>query len=736
MEDVGHMQSLRPPAVPLVTCDPYFSVWSFADCLTDEMTRHWTGAPQPLIGLVRIDGSCYRLMGTEPRSVAAAAQTDRTVLPLRTIYRFVANGVEITLTFMTPLLPHDLEMLARPVTYLTWSVRATDGQAHSVALFFAASAALSVNSLDQRIMWSRARVPGLRVLRVGSHEQPLLEKAGDLVRIDWGFLYGAVADGPGVMECITGVRQACDTFCAEGRLPECDDLRMPRLARDDPMALSFLIHLDRVTARLRSRHLVLAYDCIFAVQYLDRSLRPYWRRNGAEIPQLLRAAEDDYAGLVARCATFDAEVMRDLRRVGGEAYAGLGALAFRQCLAAHTVVADIDGSPLFFSKENGSNGCMATVDVTYPTSPFLLLFNPELLVASLKPILEYAKLPRWQHPFAPHDIGRYPLGNGQVYGEGERGDQEQMPVEECGNLLLLVAAVAEAQGGTDFVSSYWPLLTRWAAYLQEKGFDPESQLCTDDFTGHLAHSTNLSLKAIVALAAYARLCADVGTPADAQWYGALARQLAARWERQAADDDHFRLAFDQPSTWGQKYNLVWDRLLGLDLFSPEVARREVAWYLRHIGPFGLPLDCRSDMAKLDWTAWSATLAESPADFRALVEPLVAFAHNTPDRVPLTDYYHVTDGRLAGGNRARSVVGALFAGMLSDPELRNKWRGRVVHSTRSSEPGEESHGCDGGPTCRVSADACPASSRVACSTRNQERGLCGPCRSYTGSGPFG
>src|SRR5690606_28551284 len=121
------------------------------------------------------------------------------------------------------------------------------------------------------------------------------------------------------------------------------------------------------------------------IQYNRKNLRPYWRKDGWEAKDLLEASAAEYASLQERCETFDAELMADMERIGGERYAKLCALAYRQCFAAGKVVADDNGQPIQFNKENHSKGCIATSDVFYPVAPQFLLFGPSLAKSFLVP---------------------------------------------------------------------------------------------------------------------------------------------------------------------------------------------------------------------------------------------------------------------------------------------------------------------------------------------------------------
>ncbi len=669
--------ALRAPATPLIAHDPYFSIWSNSDRLTDGPTRHWTGTAQQLNGIVRVDQKNYRYLGDSDRSIPALDETHREITPTRTIVTLQSPEIELRVTFLTPAFPDDLRVMARPITYLTWDVKSRDGQPHQVEIYLDADGAIATNTSGESVAWSRAEIEGLHLLRVGTTAQPILQQYGDNVRINWGYFYMAVPQSPASTELAAGNQSYRSHFTASGHLPADDDLAQPRPPQSRyPAApsLNIVLPLGQVGPTAVSRHILLGYDDLYSVEYMQQRLLPYWRKEFPSFTALLKGAEADYLALNKRAEAYDAELQQDLARTGGPEYAAIATLAFRQAIAAHKLVKDANDVPFFMPKENFSNGSISTVDVLYPSAPMFLFLNPKLVEAQLEPVMRYAQAGHWKFPFAPHDLGVYPLANGQLYGGGETSEEDQMPVEESGDMILMVAAMTHAQGNTDFAARYWPLLTQWAEYLLDKGFDPENQLSTDDFAGHLAHNTNLSIKAIEALAAYSQLAAKLGDSKAAAKYDAAAKSMAAKWGPLAADSSHYRLAFDKANTWSQKYNLVWDNILSLKMFPAAIAEQEVAFYKTHINTYGLPLDNRATYTKLDWTIWSATLARNPADFEALVHPIFQFLNKTTDRVPMTDWYDTVSAREVGF-QARSVVGGVYIKALADPALWKKWANR-------------------------------------------------------------
>jgi hypothetical protein len=667
---------MRAPATPLVTHDPYFSIWSMADKLTDVPTKHWTGVTQEMNGIVRVDGKYYRFLGTaggQSQTIPPLEEASQTITPTRTIVEMMSPEIDLRVEFFSPLFPDNMKVMARPVTYLTWTATSRDGREHDVAIYFDAAGTLATNDPGEKVLWSRGKINGLDLLRIGTQEQPVLHRFGDNVRINWGWFYIAVPQNENA-ELTAGNESYRDDFLLTGNLPPSDDIeeaRTPKSHYPPAPALNVVIPLGSVSSAPVSRHILLAYNDVYSVEYMERKLLPYWRTEFPTFSGLLQAAEHQYPALEAHAQQYDTALKSDLVQTGGPEYAAIATLAFRQAIAAQKLVENDDGTPFFMPKENFSNGSISTVDVIYPSAPMFLLLNPKLVEAQLEPVLRYAEMPRWKFPFAPHDLGVYPLANGQQYGGGEISESDQMPVEETGNMVLLVAATEHAEGNVEFARRYWPLLTNWAQYLMANGLNPANQLCTDDFAGHLAHNANLSIKAIEALGAYAQMAQNLGDTKAAARYQSAAASMAKLWIKMADAGDHSRLAFNKPSTWSQKYNLVWDQILGLNLFRPEIARKEIAFYKAQLNPYGLPLDNRATYTKLDWETWTATLATNPSDFQLFIHPIYKFLNETPDRVPMTDWYDTITGKQVGF-QARSVVGGVYIKMLADPAMWSKW----------------------------------------------------------------
>jgi len=579
--------------------------------------------------------------------------------------------VKVDLTFCSPLLPQDLDLLARPVTYLAWQITSTDGLGHSVQLYFEASGLLCVDQPGEQVTAEPLETAHLQVLRAGTTSQLELANPGDDRRINWGYFYLAAPAATLSRALVTAGGEARQDFVESGSLAEARPITSPLPATAKGPVLACAFDCGKVKRRPVKRHVLLAYDELHAIEYFGRRLLPYWKRKGATALELLEQAEKDYSKVLSRCAHFDEALYADLESVGGVRYARLCELVYRQVLAGNGLAADASGKPLLFPKENTSNGCMATVDVIYPQSPLFLALSPALVRAMLEPVFQYAASSRWKFPFAPHDLGTYPVAAGQVYGGGETSEAHQMPVEESANCLLLVDALCQAEGNWSFAEKWKPLLLKWARYLESKGLDPAHQLCTDDFAGPSAHNANLSLKAILALGAFAQIAAGLGEKELAGHYGSLAAAYAARWLTLAADEGHTRFAFDQPGTWSTKYNLVWDEILDLRLFPDSLAANELAWYRKVSNEYGFPLDFRHTYAKLDWELWAASLAPTKEAFEPFLVPLYDFLNHVPQRNPVCDLYDTVTGEEVAMH-ARPVMGGAFIRLLKARPLWRKW----------------------------------------------------------------
>ena len=606
-------------------------------------------------GLAYVDFGIFKESDEKPVFSETAVQNSVKITPTQTKYNFTCGPVDLHVEFVSPLLMDDLNLLSRPVNYINYQVVSNDGKAHEVDVYFEATPEWAVNEPNQKVEVTTGKTGDVQFAKAGTVEQPVLEKKGDNVRIDWGYFYVAARKSENGLVSIGDFSTMKEAFLENGSAPSSNGKINAVMSNTMP-AMVFTDNMNNVEAKPKGGFLMLAYDDLESIQYFGDNLKAWWTNDGkVTFDDAMTAAAADHKQTMLRCDETDNKIYTEAREAGGEKYAGLCVLAYRQAIAAHKLVKDTRGTTLFLSKENFSNGSIGTVDVTYPSAPLFLKYNPELLKGMLNPIFYYTESGKWKKPFAAHDVGTYPLANGQTYG----GD---MPVEESGNMLILTTAIANAEGNADYAEEHWDALTTWANYLLEHGLDPENQLCTDDFAGHFAHNINLSAKAIMGIAGYGKLAEMLGKNDVAAKYTSAAKNMAQEWVKMANDGDHFRLTFDQPGTWSQKYNLVWDKLLKLGIFPEDVAQKEISYYLTKQNKYGLPLDNRRTYTKADWVVWTATLADDAETFSKFIDPLYGYVTETPDRVPMSDWYETTDATQVGF-QARSVVGGYFIKML-------------------------------------------------------------------------
>ncbi len=624
---------LRAPAVPLITIDPFFSVWSPDTKLNHAKTEHWSGKGNSILGTVNIDGKEYLFLGYH-RDMHKIAQTSLEIDTLSTSAVFENDKIILKIKFLTPLIPDDYRLLTRPVSYLEISYESNDGNEHDVSVNIAASEELCLDEPNNiEVVTEELKIGNLTALKMGNPTQNPLNKSGDCVKIDWGYLY-----------------LACNSSEATGFANE--------IWGD--------AHIN-ITAPLKENSSVLycfAYDDIESIEYFGKHLRSYWNKDGQTITEAIAEAAKEYDELKIRCKDFSDKLYADAVKAGGEKYAELLSLAYRQVIAAHKLVLDENGEILYISKECNSNGCAATVDVSYPSIPMYLIYNPELVKGMMRPVYKFAESDAWIFDFAPHDVGQYPLLNGQVYANNQKDIEKwQMPVEECGNMLIMEANVAVATGNADFANEHLELLEKWCGYLIKHGADPGHQLCTDDFAGHLAHNCNLSLKAIMGLQGMSMIMQMLGNDEKSAYYREEAVKMAENWKKTAVNPDGTtRLAFDRPDSYSMKYNMVWDKVWNSGLFGQEFMDAEIADNMKHFNEYGMPLDSRADYTKSDWLVWTASMSSSDKIFEEFIAPLWKAYNESPSRVPMTDWYDTVTSKWVSF-RHRTVQGGLFMRML-------------------------------------------------------------------------
>lgn len=682
------------PAYPLFTKDPYFSVWSTHDTLNGGDTSFWNGNTRPTYGTVFCDGKKYcflgKVKGYEPLTQSAVAVT-----AFSTDYTFTCPQFTLSLRFISPLPPDNYEVLSCPVCYLEYKIIPKTAL-RSVKIALALHEKHCYHTLAGEVIGSTFQFDKYELAFFGLSRQFPMSHTGDSMAADWGYTYLAA------QKAMFLGQSGFDGFLSSGELSY-------SLDRSETKYIVGLDEYTDVTSPVSGKFLV-AFDDICSIYYFGEFVRGYYFRDGKTIFDAVADAFDSFGAVTAAADEFDRRLAADAGAIGQD-YLLITRAAVRQTMAAHKLVQTVSGELLFLSKECHSNGCIATVDITYPSMPMFLLYNPDLIAGMLRPIFTFARMPVWQFDFAPHDAGTFPYCLGQTYGmrgvggdcwwlansiRRERGNGEivshplfytypasadiyreerQMPLEECGNMLIVSALLLLSKSDKTIVTSNLDLLEKWCNYLINAGIVPANQLCTDDFDGHIDKNVNLSIKAITGIKAFALICNALGEPQR----GKTADETAHRYAKELTDKFKTRkclpLSFDgENGSYSLKYNLAIDKVFNFGLFEPAFFEREFDYYLSRLTDFGVPLDHRSDITKSDWELFVCALTDDERKCDPIYARIAYYLKNSPSRVPFSDLYHCDDGEKREFQN-RPVQGGVFMPLLKRRQLEQRREGK-------------------------------------------------------------
>lgn len=281
---------------------------------------------------------------------------------------------------------------------------------------------------------------------------------------------------------------------------------------------------------------------------------------------------------------------------GGKDYLTITSLAVRQSFGATQLVGTLKKHFLFM-KEISSNGNTQTVDVVFPLHPIILYFNPALLKLMLDPLFENQESGHYPNMYSIHDLGaHYPNATGHPDGK-----DEEMPVEECGNMLIMVLAYAQRTTDFSYLKQHYQKLTQWTSFLIQDSLIPAYQLSTDDFAGQLQNQTNLALKGIIGIQAMSEIARLTGNSKDAKNFSTIAHDYINQWQTLGIARDekppHTTLNYGANKTHGLLYNLWADKELGLGLVPQSVYDMQSAFYPTQRQTYGVPLDTRHNYTK-------------------------------------------------------------------------------------------------------------------------------------------
>ena len=388
-----------------------------------------------------------------------------------------------------------------------------------------------------------------------------------------------------------------------------------------------------------------------------------WQKYFHDEDSLVTFFYNNYNTALTNAKKFDEEIKSKAVKVGGNDYAKIVQAATRQAFGGTELVIGPTGEPWLMLKEISSDGNCQTADVIYPHFPIQYYLNPSYIKMLIEPLLFEQESGFFPRKYAMHDLGsNYPRCIGHP-----SGSEEAMEVEESGNMIILAAAYVKATKDNDFAKKHYKILRQWADYLVQKGLFPGDALTTDDFLGRIKNATNLSLKAIVGLAAMGQISTAANVQSDVTYFNNISKNYSQTWVKYSQDSskNHTKLGYGMDGSWSMLYNLYPDKLLGTNVIPQSIIDEMDNWYPQVQQKYGVPLLSDKDnkpshMAKADWTMFQAAVSNTNVK-TLLIHLLAKWLDETTSTAPFSDWQDVVSGGSPGFVN-RPVIGGVYAPM--------------------------------------------------------------------------
>jgi hypothetical protein len=528
---------------------------------------------------------------------------------------YANESIEITLSFLSPITPDSTVRQAIPASYFTIFVSGpvdvdiyTDVNGQWVSGDRGKSV---IWGLDDHHLDGKHALKSLYMRR--EHEEVLKEIED---RGEWGTLYFT---GPAHVRHEVGTSaELRQRFSRTGTLQNEIDSHFRGIMDEEPVLAFSEKFRANETRNGNSQSITFTFAHLrdpvarFASARGPTLMRPLWKSYFPSNAEVLTFHYFDFQHASTLASLYSDRLADDAYKSGSDDYRDIVAVSARQVLGAVEFSGTPD-DPILFLKEISSNGDFQTIDVIFPAFPFFLYTQPKWLAYLLEPLIEHMLSGQYPNTYAMHDLGVFPTADGHP-----DGNDEYMPVEECGNILIMGLALANAMrddthlapanfqtvsvptnlqyepqqegiislnvgdsGDMQFIDAPWrggelgkkqasqwisrsyKLWKQWTGYLVNYSLRPENQLSTDDFAGWLELQTNLALKGIIGIKAMAGLAEMIDEDVDVKIYTNISSTYIKKWEEYgiSRDGTHAKLSYNWYGSWTILYNLYADSLL-------------------------------------------------------------------------------------------------------------------------------------------------------------------------------